>query len=36
MEAKLLRLLRENDKLKNQLSESQGEVYIRPKKLLLT
>jgi hypothetical protein len=27
MEAELLRLIRENDKLKNQLSDSQGEVY---------
>jgi hypothetical protein len=26
MEAELLRLMRENDKLKNQLSDSQGEV----------
>ena len=26
MEAELMRLMRENDKLKNQLSTSQGEV----------
>ena len=29
MEAELLRLMRENDKLKNQLSDSQGEVKLR-------
>ena len=28
MEAELLRLMRENDKLKNQLSDSQGEVNL--------
>lgn len=30
MEAELLRLMRENDKLKNQLSDSQGEVFLHP------